>query len=88
MASLPLQVIEHEFIYVTPPPLLAGLERFDDGMMTRMEVPRRMLIRRGVAATNVSAGQTDSQVQPDAANPQAVFTTIGARFHWPDLIKV
>src|SRR5437773_1873371 len=57
-------------------------------MMARMEVAGRMLVRGRVAAANVPAGQAQSQMHPKASDSQTIFTAVGARGYWFDLIKV
>jgi len=80
--------VKHDLVNVAPTPVLAGLERLDDRMMAGVKVFRRVSVWRRVAAANVAAGQAKAQVQPDAADAQAVFTTARARCHRANLIKM
>lgn len=47
--------LHHEFILVTPSPVLAGLKAPDDGVPCLMEVLRCMPFRRVVAAAHMAA---------------------------------
>src|SRR3954451_2992751 len=55
-----------------PDPLLARLERADQGVLARGEVLRRVLVRRRVAAADVPARETETQVHPAVARLEAV----------------
>jgi hypothetical protein len=51
--------IDENFVAVTPAPALRRVISFDDGMVRRMEMRSRMLPRRLVATTDVTAGAAD-----------------------------
>ena len=69
-------------------PVLAGVKRFDDGMTGRVAVARSMFVGGRVAATDVAAGHAETQVHPNASDPKAIFTALGARLYRSDLIEV
>jgi hypothetical protein len=53
-----------------------------------MEMPGGVLILRIVTATDMSAGETETQVHPGISNFQTVLTPIGARCDVLYLIKM
>ena len=55
-----------------PRPVLAGLERADDRVLGRARVRRGVAVGRVVAAADVAALEADAQVQPEAADGEAV----------------
>src|SRR5690349_24508151 len=61
------RVIDDRLVHVAPLPVLAGLERPDDGVPRLREVRRRVLVRRAVAATDVPARLAHPQVEPAVA---------------------
>jgi hypothetical protein len=70
--------LEHFLIDIAPAPVLAGLEASDDRVVRSVEVGRRMAIRRIVAAPDVSAGETEPEMNPPAAHLQAFLTALGS----------
>jgi hypothetical protein len=48
----------------------------------------RMLVLGRIAAADVAAAQAQAQVNPFIAHLQALFTAIGLRFHFVNLIEV
>jgi len=58
------------------PPWLEGL---DDGVVGRVEMLYGMLIFRGIAAANMPAFQTDTQVNPAIPRLQTILTPLRAR---------
>ena len=56
-----------DLVLEAPAPVLAGLERADDRVARRARVSGGVLVRRVVAAADVTAAEADPQVQPDAA---------------------
>jgi hypothetical protein len=79
---------EHHPIDVTPDPVLSRLEGLDHRVVGRVEMLGGVLILRIVTATDMSAGETEAQVDPGSANFQTVLTSIGARCDVLDLIKM
>jgi hypothetical protein len=77
--------LHHHFIDVTPHPVFAGFERFDEGMVGLMKVFGGVLIFRAVAAAHVTASQAQPQVNPIIPHFQAFFTAIPAGTH---LVKI
>ena len=67
---------EGDLVDVAPAPVLAGLGRLDDGMTLGVGVGGCVAIRRGVAATDVTAGEADAQVEPAIACAQAVLAAL------------
>jgi hypothetical protein len=47
-----------------------------------------MLVLGGIAATDVSAGQTETEVDPGVAHLQAFFATVSVGLHIVDLVEV
>src|SRR6476661_4767315 len=70
---------------IAPAPGLAGLEGLHDRVPDRMSMRPGVPHGRRVAAAHVSAGQTQSQVYPRCAEPQAFLTTARARTHLANL---
>src|SRR5262245_30299735 len=73
--SLRSERFEKEFVGVTPHPLFARLEGTNQRMFRRVVVLRRVLVRRRVAAADVTASQTQAQMQPTASAAQAIFAS-------------
>jgi hypothetical protein len=64
-------------IDIAPAPVFAGLEGLDDGMLRAVEVLRGMLVRRAIAAANVTADETKAEVYPLPPDLQTFFASIG-----------
>src|SRR5262245_41252510 len=79
---------EKEFVGVTPHPLFARLEGTNRRMFRRVVVLRRVLVRRGVAAADVPASQTQAQMQPTASAAQTIFTPSRAGRDFLNLIQM
>jgi hypothetical protein len=65
-----------------PAPILAGLERGNDGMVDGGRVLACVTIFRIVAASHVTAGAAHAQVHPRVAADQAFHTSIARWGHW------
>jgi len=52
------------------------------------EVFLGVLVGRGVAAANMAAGQTQTQMQPRGSNLQTVLAALGTWSHAPDRVEV
>jgi hypothetical protein len=63
-------------IDVAPPPVFSGFKRLDYRMMGRVKMLGCVLIRRTVAAADVSACKAETQMNPVGANLKTVFTSI------------
>jgi hypothetical protein len=70
--------LEHYLVYVTPTPVLPWLERLDDRVVGRMEMPGGVLILRIVTAANMPAFKTEAQVYPRIPDSQTILTAICA----------
>jgi hypothetical protein len=82
------QLIEHFFIDIAPAPIFAGLKRFNDRVLRGVKVFGCVLIFRRVAAAYVAARHTQTQMNPGVADLQTVFTAVGARRDFANLIEV
>ena len=82
----PQSLIRRQFqlhlIDEAPAPILAGLERCNDGMVGAGRVLARVTIFRIVAAPHVTAAAAQAQVHPRVAADQAFHTPIARRGHW------
>ncbi|CAB4955856.1 unannotated protein [freshwater metagenome] len=67
---------EEAVVRVTPGPVLAGLERHDDGMIGRLPVPARVATGRVLAAPHVSASQALAKVYPLRALAKAALAAL------------
>src|SRR5215510_2530450 len=79
---------EKEFVGVTPHPLFARLEGANQRMFRRVIMFRRVLVRRRIAAADVPARQTQSQMQPLASATQTVFAASRAGRDFLNLIQM
>src|SRR6202035_5834390 len=75
MRRLPVRQIEQNFIHVTPAPAFGRIVAFDDGMSGGVEMLGGMLVGRIVAAADMTAAAADPQMQPFAADLQALLAT-------------
>ena len=80
--------LEIDLIDVAPDPVLVRLERLDDGVATRMDVRRRVLVGGDIAATHMTAAQAQPQVDPPATDLEAVLATVGGRRDILDLVEM
>lgn len=80
--------LDRYFINITPAPILIRLKGLDDGMPCFMEMPGGVFILRIVAAANMTADEAQSQVDPAFAGCQAFFTSLGARLHLLDQMRM
>jgi hypothetical protein len=56
--------VEDDFVNVTPAPAFGRIIGFDDWVMGCMKMLRGVAVGRLVAATNMTAGSADAQMQP------------------------
>src|SRR5262249_1726445 len=71
-----LGALEVHLVDVAPAPVLASLQRLDDGVLRLVEVLRRVPVRARVAAAHVTAAEAQSQVHPASAHLQAVLAAL------------
>jgi hypothetical protein len=69
---------EYYLIDVAPTPVLPWLERLDNRVVGRMEMPGGVLILRIVTAADMPAFETEAQVYPRIPDSQTILTAIGA----------
>ena len=83
------QRLEELLVDVAPTPIFSGLEAPDDGVMRRVMVFRRVLVRRVVATADVTARQTEPEMHPAAVGFEALLASRRrARLVGIDLIEV
>jgi hypothetical protein len=73
--------IDIHFIDVAPPPVLSPFCGLDNRVMCRTEMLACMLILRRVAAADMTAFETHTQVNPGIPDPETVFTALGGWLH-------
>src|SRR5579872_4801503 len=64
------------FIHVAPDPCFTGLNRTDEWVLGAVKVLRRVLVLRGVAATDMAALQAKSQMDPPVSHFYAFFADV------------
>jgi len=72
-------VSDLSFVHVTPAPILSRLEGLDDRMLSFVEMLPCVLMQRGIAAADVTAGEAQAQMHPARADSQALLAAFGAR---------
>ena len=80
--------LNHDLVGVTPSPVLARLERSNNGVMSLSKMLRRMLVFRVVAAADMTAGLAEAQVDPRVAHLQALLAPGGVWRHIMYLVQV
>ena len=75
MRRLPIRQIEQDFIHIAPAPSFGRIIAFDNGMSGGVEMFGGMLVGRIVAAADMPATAADPQMQPFAADLQALLAT-------------
>ena len=73
------EAVDHQIVDIAVHPILAGLVRLDDRVLRAVEVLRRVLVGRRVAAADVSAGHAKPQVDPFLSGVQAFLAAVTAR---------
>jgi hypothetical protein len=73
------------FIDITPAPCFAWLEGLDDGMLGRVKMLGRVPVGRAIAAAYMATNQANTEMDPPAADFQAIFTALGAGGNLLDL---
>ena len=80
--------VQLHLIDVTPAPALPRLDRPHNRVLDLMEMLRRMLVRRRVAAPHMPALHAHPQMHPRTADLQTLLTPVGRRLHLPDLVQM
>src|SRR6185295_6475301 len=68
--------VQLDFVHVAPAPVLTGLEAPYHRVIRAVEMLGRVLVRGGVTASHVAAGETEAQVHPPIAALQALFAAL------------
>ena len=71
--------VEIHLVDIAPAPSLGWIIAFDDRMSSRMEMLGGMTIWRFVAAADMAAGATQSQMHPPRTDLQTFLAPVGAR---------
>src|SRR5438270_1169004 len=82
------RLLKHDLVDVAPAPVFSWLKRLDNRVIGRVEMLRRVLVLRGIAASDMPANQALTQVNPAIANFQTVLTAIRARCDLVYLIQM
>jgi hypothetical protein len=80
--------LEHELIDVAPHPGFAGLEGTDDGVFDGVKMFGGVLVLGTVTTADISARQTQAQMDPSVSHLQAFFAALGLGFDGTNLISV
>src|SRR5258707_6217606 len=70
---------EHDLVDIAPAPALGRVVTSDDRVPCLPEVPRRMPVRRLVAAPDMATGPTQAQMHPRRADLEALLAPERAR---------
>lgn len=87
-ADRPARGVELDLVGVTPAPALAGLERPDDRMPGLAEMGGGVLVRRAVAAADMTAGHAEAKMHPRSAHTKAVLAAVVAGRDLVDLVEM
>jgi hypothetical protein len=79
------KLIQHHLIHVTPAPIFAGFKGLDDGVQGRVKMFGGVLVLGSVAASDVSAGKAQSQMDPVVTQLQTFFASVAAGLDVMDL---
>src|SRR5664279_927692 len=79
MRRLPVRQVEQHLVDITPAPPFRRIVALDDRMPGGVEMLRRVLVGRIVAAADMTAAAADPQMQPYAAVLQAFLAAERAR---------
>jgi hypothetical protein len=79
---------QKDFVYVTPSPVLARLERLDDRVLGLMKVFGGVLVLGRITTTHMAADQTLPQVNPTIAHLEALFAAVAAGIDFANLFYV
>jgi hypothetical protein len=79
---------QKDFVYVTPSPVLARLERPDDRVLGLMKVFGGVLVLGRITTTHVAADETLPQVNPPIPHLEALFAAITTGMHFANFFYV
>src|SRR5256885_9474614 len=81
---------ESDFVLDAPAPVLARLDRAQDGVVVLLGVTRRVAVRRAVAAADLPALLAHPQVHPRRSDLQAFLAALHVlrRIEDPDVVEV
>src|SRR5262245_45439306 len=81
--------LQHQVIDVAPAPVVAGIKVPDDGVLGLVEMLRRVLAGRVVAAADVAATEAQSKMNPSPVRLEAFLAALWrARLDVADLVEV
>jgi hypothetical protein len=84
-----MAVLFHDnFVDVAPDPVLTGLKRFDERVVSGVKMFRGVLILRGITAAHVAARETQAKMNPSIAGLQTLLATVGSWSNFVDLLQV
>jgi hypothetical protein len=69
-------------LHITPPPILAGLERLHGGVLRGLVMGGGVPAWRAVTTPHVPAVTTDAQMHPSPAGAQTLLTAFGIGRRW------
>jgi hypothetical protein len=69
-------------------PIFAFFKRFDDRVVGRVKMFRRVFIGRRIAAADVTANFAESQMKPTVARFQTIFAAVCARRYFFNFFQV
>src|SRR6266851_8184027 len=87
-AHRPAGGLELDLVGVAPTPVFARLESPDDRMSGLVEMRGGVLVRRAVAAADMTTLHAEPKVHPRAAHAQAVLAAVGAGRDLVDLVEM
>ena len=88
MRRPPARKIEQHLVNIAPTPPFRRIIGLDDRMLGGAKMLGRVLVGRLVAATDVTTGAADAQMQPEITRFQALFTSGSARHDLADTCDV
>ena len=80
--------VKDDFVYVTPTPVFRRIVAFNDRVRGGAKMLGRMPVRRVIATADVTAGATDTQVNPGRTSLQTFLAASGTRCDVADRIKM
>jgi hypothetical protein len=86
--GLQFRMLQDDLIDVTPTPVLAGFDGLHDRVPGGMEMFGSVFVFGGIAATDVSARQTEPKMHPGVAHFQALLAALGVRKDGLDFLAV
>ncbi len=75
-ADRPGPCIQGHLVLIAPAPVLAWLERSDDGMLRGMEMLGGVPILGAIATADITAGHAQPQMEPGITGLQTVLTAV------------